>query len=157
MLTNVDDVDALLHVFPDVKILAEQAARLRTQRLSIFADEWSAWLGTLLADHIRLSDPTRCRGGIDGVEPLPVSRGAQWRVTGWAWDNEHRASPERIVFADSTGKVVGYALGGYSSKPGSGAPKHSGWQGHVAAQDATSATAYALLDPGRTACALTHR
>jgi hypothetical protein len=157
LLADVDDVDALVRIFPDTKVVEEEAVKLRVEHLAIFADGWSIWLGTPLADHIHLGDPTQCRGGLDEIKPLPVSgRRPQWRVSGWAWDDARRTAPGRIVLADRTGRVIGYALGGYPSKLGGAGRKDSGWRGHFAAEEASPVTAYALLNGGHMACALTH-
>ncbi len=154
LLANVDDADLLSPVYPVMQRLKELAAKLRAQHLSVFADGWSTWLGTPLADHIRLGNPAQCRGRIDDVTRLPVSGRAQWRGSGWAWDNALGAPPDRVVLTDNTGRVVGYALSGYPPKLGSGGPKRSGWRGHFADEKAASVTAYALVDRERAACPL---
>jgi hypothetical protein len=154
LLADVDDADALGGAYPNPNLERRLAAELRTQRLSIFADDWSTWLGAPLSDHVRIGDPTECRGGIDRVERLPVSGPrAEWRVSGWAWDNSRDAPPVRIAIADSAGRVVGYALAGFSAPPAR--PRHSGWRGDFTAGDARSITAYALVDRGRAACPVT--
>jgi hypothetical protein len=154
LLSDVNDHDALMFVYPDAAGLREKAAKLKALHLAIFSDPWSGWLGTPLADHVRLGDPSECRGGIDEITRLSVPGRAQWRVSGWAWDDPQRSSPERVIIADSTGRVVGYGLGGYPTELGSAGPKHSGWHGHFAAENGGPVTAYALVDRERTACPL---
>lgn len=152
LLANVDDPDALLRVYPRPDLVVQQGAKLRAQHLAMFAEKWSTWLGAPLADHIRLGDPTQCRGGIDQVTALATPKRAQWRVRGWAWDNAASAVPARVVLTDNSGRVVGYALAGYSPPPGH--PRHSGWRGHFAADKDMPVTAYALIDRQQTACPL---
>ncbi|HUC72509.1 MAG TPA: hypothetical protein VMS01_15070 [Stellaceae bacterium] len=152
LLANVDDHDALVSVHPVPQLVMERAAELRAQHLAVFAENWSGWLGTPLADHVRFANPAECQGAIDQVTHLPSSGRPQWRVSGWAWDVVRREAPERIVLADDAGRVVGYALTGYPPTPGR--PKGSGWLGHFTAEKAASATGYALADRERTACRL---
>ena len=153
LLANVDDAEALAHVYPHLRALQRKAAELRAQHLAVFADGWSRWLGAPLADHVQLAAPGQCQGGIDQVARLPVSGRAQWRVVGWAWDSASRSVPDRIVIADGAGRVVGYALSGFPPlKPGH--DKHSGWRGDFTAPQTGSVTAYALIDRDRVDCPL---
>jgi hypothetical protein len=154
LLANVEDADQLNPVYPHLQRLEELVAELRARHLAVFADAWSAWLGTPLSDHIGVGDPSQCRGDIDQVTRLPVPGQAQWRSSGWAWDKASGAPPDRVVLTDAAGRVVGYALGGYPPELGSGGPKHSGWRGHFAAENGASVTAYALVDRERAACPL---
>jgi hypothetical protein len=154
LLASVDDPASLGAVYPRPDRPKDLAVKLKAQHLAVFADEWSTWLGTPLVDHIRLGDPAQCRGGIDQVTRLPVSGRAQWRASGWAWDNARQAPPDRVVVVDDTGSVVGYALGGYPPKLGSNGPKRSDWRGHFMAENAATIRAYALVDSERTACPL---
>jgi hypothetical protein len=152
LLANVDDHDALVRVFPNPDVVRQKAAKLRAEHLSIFADDWSTWLGSPLAGHVLLGNAMQCRGGIDQLSRLPGPGRPEWRVSGWAWDSAKGSSPGRIVIADSAGRVVGYGLGGYPTELGSAGPKHAGWRGHFAAGGAGEVTVYALVDRERTAC-----
>lgn len=154
LLANVDDPASLGAVYPRPDRPKDLAVELRARHLAMFADEWSTWLGTPLINHIRLGDPAQCRGSIDQVTRLPVPGPAQWRGSGWAWDNARQVPPDRVVVADNAGRVVGYALGGYPPKLGSGGPKRSGWRGHFTADNAATVRAYVLVDSERTACPL---
>ena len=154
LLAGVDDPLALGRVYPDPALVNEQAAKLRAQHLSIFADEWSAWLDTPVTDHLRLGEAARCRGGIDEVLPLAGSMRPQWRISGWAWDNLRDLAAERIILVDAAGQVVGYGLSGFAPK--ARALRRSGWHGHFSAEKSVVITAYALVDQQREACPLAH-
>ena len=143
--------EALVRVYPTPSVPWDRAPLLRERHLSIFADQWSDWLGTLLTDHARLGDAERCRGGIDQVAAVGVSDARGWRASGWTWDAERRTVPGRVVVADATGRVVGYGLSGFPRAVGG---EGGDWHGHFAAAQPVSIVAYALLDDGRTACPL---
>ena len=149
LLANVDDPEALVRVYPSPSVPRERAKLLRERHLSVFSEEWSDWIGTSLADHVRLSDPARCRGGIDQAGAVGASDPAGWRASGWASDAERQAVPMRVVIADTNGRVVGYGLSGFPRPDGS-----RGWRGHFRVAPTASVVAYALLDDGRTACSL---
>jgi hypothetical protein len=149
LLANVDDPEALIRVYPAPSVPRERAKLLRERHLSVFSEEWSDWIGTSLADHVRLSDPTRCRGGIDQAGAVGASDPAGWRASGWASDAERQAVPMRVVIADTNGRVVGYGLSGFPRPDVS-----RGWHGHFRVAPTASVVAYALLDDGRTACSL---
>jgi hypothetical protein len=154
LLADVYDSNALQGVYPpDGAIPFERARSLRAGHLSIFADAWSAWWGTPLAEHVRLTEAARCRGGLDKVSPVAATVHPGWRASGWAWDNDRGAPPSHIVLIDGMGRIVGYALGGFAT-PQADRPEGSGWHGHFAAKQDSSTTAYALVDDDRTACPL---
>ncbi len=138
LLAGVNDPAALIHSYPQPSIPNERAPWLRERHLSIFSEEWSDWLGTPLADHVRLADKSKCRGTIDTAAPVGAVDPKGWRASGWVWDNEDHVVPRRIVFADSTGQVAGYALTRFPK------PKPA------------SIDAFALLDNRREACPIGH-
>src|SRR5262249_27469263 len=149
LLANAYDPAALVDVYLLPTILRDRLAPLARERhLSVFADEWSDWLGTPLAEHTRFSAPERCRGQIDSILAPPdpsrwtaggwawinsVASGSPdpnaWRVTGWAWDAKRETAPPRIVIADASGSVIGYAL---TALPGADV-RDVGWRGHLVA------------------------
>ena len=149
---GVNDPVAFGQVYPHPERVTEQAAKLKSQHLSIFADEWSAWLGTPVTAHLRLGEAARCRGGIDEVMRLANAGRPEWRISGWAWDNVGSSAAERIILVDAAGRVVGYGLSGFAPKEGG--LRRSGWRGHFSAERAVAITAYALVDQQREACPL---
>jgi len=158
LLANVLDPETLAKVYPDIPKLLEFAAQLRARHLSLFGDPWSGWVGTPLSEHARIADQSRCRGAVTAATRLPGSDRPGWRASGWAWDNDREAAPDKIVMTDETGRVIGYGLAGFA--PDTVEPPHrkgwkrSGWHGHFAAPEAPSAIAYALVDKERMACRL---
>ena len=129
LLANVDDAEALAEVYPHLRALGRKAAQLRARHLAIFAEKWSRWLGTPLADHVRRGVRTvsgRHRRGYAAFG----SRAAEWRVSGWAWDNADGSAPTGSSSPTSVGRVVGYALWGFPQSWAALARKHSGWHGH---------------------------
>jgi len=151
LLANVDDPEALNGVYPGPTVPRDRTPLLRERHLSIFAEEWSGWLGTPLADHTHFSDPARCRGAIDQVTAVGMSDPKGWRASGWAQDGERRAIPERVVIADADGVVVGYAFTGFPKADGADG---GGWRGHFAMAPEVSIKAYALLGNEHMACPL---
>jgi hypothetical protein len=151
LLANVYDGEVLRRIYPEPLRVAEHAAKLRAQHLALFADPWSNWLGTPLADHVRLSEAGECRGALDALSPSPTSARAEGRLTGWASSLAGQAV-DRIVVADLTGKVVGYGLGGFTAE--AKAPPNSSWHGYFSACEGDLLTVYALIDQDRAACPL---
>jgi hypothetical protein len=148
LLAKVNDPAALAFIFFDDR-LQTRVPFLRDRHLSIFAEEWSDWLGTPLAEHVRAPNEAQCRGGIDRVAAVGPADLQGWRASGWAWDVEHRAVPRRIVIADAGGGVIGYGISGF---PRTGSGEGRDWRGHFAMTQPASIIAYALLDDGHTAC-----
>ena len=149
----MNDPVAFGRVYPHPVRVTEQAAKLKSQHLSVFADEWSAWLGTPVTGHLRLGEAARCRGGIDEVVRLANPGRPEWRISGWAWDNLRDSAAERIILVDAAGRVVGYGLSGFAPKE-QGGLRRSGWHGHFSTEGAVAITVYALVDQQREACPL---
>jgi hypothetical protein len=148
LLAKVNDSAALASVFYD-NTLAARVPFLRDRYLSIFAGEWSDWLGTALAGHVRLLDPAQYRGGTEGNGAAGGAGPDAWRARGWVWDPNQQTVPRRIVIADASGRVLGYGLSGFP-RAGEGAD----WRGHFTMTAPASIMVYALLENGRTACPL---
>src|SRR5258707_4334146 len=114
LLAGVNDPVAFGQVYPHPMRVTEQAAKLKSQHLSIFADEWSAWLGTPVTDHLRLGEAARCRGGIDEVVRLANAERAEWRISRLASDNVGSSAAERMNLAAAARLVVRYRLSGFA-------------------------------------------
>ncbi len=159
MLAGADDTDLLRYIYPAPLQILDRIGRLREEHLSVFAQDWSAWRGTKLADQVKLEMPGACLGSFDIVKPIVTPDKPGWRVAGWAWDRKAGRVPERIVLADAEGTVVGYALSG-SPRPdvlkalSEVRSKQAGWHGHVSIERGSAVTAYAITNGGQTACPL---
>jgi hypothetical protein len=117
----------------------------------VFADAWSAWLGTRLADHVSISAPDRCRGEFGSALAVDDLEKPGWRGIGWAWDAKRKGPVERLIFTNAAGIVVGYGSGGF----GLAAPfERAGWLGEINDRAVADITAFALLNGDRTACPL---
>jgi hypothetical protein len=149
LLANVYDEAVFRKIYPDPSRVAQLAPKLRAQHLALFAEPWSDWLGTPLADHVQLTEGVRCRGAVEAVSALPGSARGEARLTGWASDATDQAL-DRIVIADNAGTVVGYGIGGFTANKD--APPNTGWHGYFAATADDTLTVYAMLDERRAAC-----
>lgn len=159
LLAGASDAEKLARIYPEPAHLAEPVRRMRDERVSIFAEDWAAWRGTRLADHVRLEAPGACLGSFEAAESIPTPDAPAWRVHGWAWDRNAGKAPSRVLLADDGGVVVGYALTGFPSRATPATPvkvrfNRAGWNGHLRIERTANVTAYALMDEGRAACPL---
>jgi len=159
LLAGANDTDLLQYIYPAPLQILDRIRRLREEQLSVFAQDWSAWRDRKLDDQVKLEMPGACLGSFDIVKPIVSPDRPGWRVAGWAWDFKTGRVPERIVFANTEGTVVGYAISGlprpdvFKALP-EVRSKRAGWQGHVSMQRASAVTAYAITNDGRSACPL---
>jgi hypothetical protein len=151
LLANVYDEAVFRKIYPDPSRVAQLARKLRAEHVAIFAEPWSDWLGTPLADHVKMVEAGQCRGQVDTVLAMPNSARGERRLLGWAVDLT-RQPVDRVVITDDAGKVAGYALGGFTADPN--APSNSGWHGYVAAPTSASLTIFALINHEGAACPL---
>ncbi len=127
-------------LWPSKQERDERLSFLRKHRLAIFHEPRAAYAGKRVSE-VFLSPPTQCAGGIEKMMNL---EGSSWRVSGWAWDiNTHRP-PDDILFADTTGTIIGLARGGLrhgylpgffvdppSQPPPHAKFRHSEWLGYL--------------------------
>lgn len=100
------------------------------------------------------SRPAACVGAFDG--PVPVAAAEGSGVGGWAWDTSKSALVDKVLLADSSGTIVGFANQRVSRPDVPAAlglvkSADSGWRGYSLAS-ATPVTAYAVVADG--VCAL---
>jgi hypothetical protein len=150
LLANVYDEAVFRKIYPDPSRVAQLAPKLRAQHLALFAEPWSDWLGTPLADHVQLTQAVQCRGAIASIPVLPGSARGEARLTGWAASDD-KQSLDRIIVADDTAKIVGYGIGGFMAD--TDAPPNTGWHGYFAAPAGNTLTVYAIVRDGA-ACPL---
>jgi hypothetical protein len=129
----------------------------RDHQLSLFTREWTTWLGHPFGHHFAVGDPASCAGAWESSSPLGGSYTPTVQASGWAYDLKYGRAPDLIVFADSTGRIVGYASGTrrrpeLSTVLPEAATRRVGWLAFLPAGMPVDVTAYARLGDGRTLC-----
>jgi hypothetical protein len=151
LLTGVADSELIGMVsrYPDE---AMQSRKILMQgHASVFSDAWSSWLGTKLTDHTVMAPEKRCKGAVTSTFAISDKDYPGWRATGWAWDDDRKLAPQKIILIDQNGMVIGYGLGGFhNAAPMVGAA----WLGEFIGTDPDSMRALALLDNDTVACTL---
>jgi hypothetical protein len=125
---------------------------LREQRLSVFSERWAAWLGEATSRVAPGSDDGACIGSLESSRAVPAFGSPAFRITGWVGTPGGTHPPERIVFVDSNGLVVGF---GRAAFPGASLPDRSlKFVGHVGdiRDPETTIRAAAVVHDGRTLC-----
>lgn len=159
LLAGVYDWQLLEYLYPHPAIIPPRTALMKAQHASIFADNWGYWLDTSIDDHVKMRHSSGCIGGFALAEQVTQSHPTGWRAYGNAIDKSHKPI-QRLILADSSGKIVGFAVNASGDRPapdfmnGVIAPGKGDWIGNFAANDGGSVRAYALLDDGHTACLL---
>jgi hypothetical protein len=158
LVANVFDEDALRHAYPRPAEILPVADELRRRRMTVFAEEWTHWIGESLARHYRIGRGDNCIGNFDGIASVatPIRPGAA--VWGWAWSPDTRSTPAVILLATEDQRIVGYARAGtfrpdVPAKVGAVRSAYTGWRGHVAGAEGKTVTAYAV-GTGNSLCAL---
>lgn len=106
LLANVADTDALRQTFLHLDYIERGARYLKSQKLSIYADPWSGWLGHALTQ-FAVPPQSVCAGKIDTPHSISGADGA--RVGGLVSASPFMLRP-RLVLIDSRQQVVGYAF-----------------------------------------------
>ena len=158
LLAAVDDTQLLENLYPNPTIIPPRAALLKAQHASIFADNWGYWLGTAIGEHVQIHQSGKCSGGFVLAEQVTQSPLTGWRAYGIAMDKS-RKPIQRIILADRSGKIVGFAVNASGNRPvpdfmsGIIASGKGAWIGSFSTNVPDSIRAYALLDD-HTACPL---
>lgn len=116
ILARANDVDALHGVYESPQALVPRIDRLRTERLSIFHEPWSEWLGTPLDRHVRTTD-ARCEGSLDHMAIRDAVDGRAIRIEGTVSFDERFARERRVLFVDERRTIIGYGSSGYAPAP----------------------------------------
>ena len=106
LITGVPDKEALMWAYWQPDYLASLVPYMRQQQLSVFHDPISQWLDKPLAAMFQLAPPTECTGVVESSVAMNHAMPPALRLTGWAWDLKHQASPTAIVTA-SDGIITG--------------------------------------------------
>lgn len=153
--SGVYDRNQIAFIYPP-----ERAAEV-VALISVLRDgHYSVFNGSNDSDYLGLpistfqSRPAACVGAFDGSVPVDATEGAG--VGGWAWDTSKSGLVDKVLLADSSGTIVGFAnhrVPRPDVPPAVGLVKSddSGWFGYSLAS-ATPVTAYALVADG--VCAL---
>jgi hypothetical protein len=109
-LVDAHDEQALSALWPVSAERGPALQFLRDRRSAFFAEPRASWAGQRLTELFATSAPGRCVGSVERVKTL---EGGGARVEGWAWDTGANHVPDDLVIADSTGRVIGMARGGF--------------------------------------------
>jgi len=129
----------------------------REHRLSLFARDWTTWIGEPVADHFVVGDASSCAGWWDSVSAVGGSYTPAVLASGWALDRRFAKAPDLLVFADASGRIVGYASG-TRRRPDVDAVwpqatnKRVGWVAFLPGGLRADLTAFARLADERTLC-----
>ena len=153
LLSRVHDPEVLSRIYPNVLFVEQQAELLRKERISIFVEPWSHWLGASIAQHAQVTSADACLGYLDEITPLTSTTPSGWRARGWAWDRLSQSTPEAILLALEDGTIVGFALPGFARPDvrrlvSEVKISSSGWQGHLSVARPQRIIAFALLRRG---------
>jgi hypothetical protein len=157
LLLNAQDWEREQILWSDRPQLMHWVDFTRSRRLAVFSEGRYGWLGSAMAERFQITPSNRCEGKTDLREMLPGGTG---RVTGWAWDRDFAAPPLDVLLVNVDGRVVGLArcglphhdTGGHSSQV---VIWRAGWLGYCK-PDAGPVRAFAVLQDGRSVCALAH-
>src|SRR4051794_22752647 len=158
MILGVRDDDALQKIFPYTSVPWGAREFLRQNRLSMFSEPFSEWIGLNIRDKFDLAHKNRCIGFFDGLTRINSTESTtiltQGHVAGWVWDKELTSVPQTIVVANEVGVIVGLGSSGYQRKDVSQGMAiinavDSGWQGYVDIKAGSFLRAYAVLNGGK--------
>ena len=108
LILDVPDEQLLSLFWPNQPEREERTLFLRQHRLALFHEPRADWPGKRISELFPFP-PHSCEGALEKMVALD---GSSWRVEGWAWDAGAASSPDDILFADPTGRVIGLARGG---------------------------------------------
>jgi hypothetical protein len=127
LLSHVPDKDALAVLYDEPDLLWRDTDYFRQQHIFMFSDKSNGQIGKLLSANFTIGSDSQCRGEANTVKRLlkedilfgddaPVLQ-----ISGWAVTGSSKTPIERLVFASTSDRVVGYG----ASLAGSFKAKHS--------------------------------
>jgi hypothetical protein len=127
----------------------------RANHLASFEPTWTGWIGEPLSAHFRIAPDLACLGAWDGVAPL--ADGPAAIAEGWAFDRPFNRAPDRIVFSDESGRILGFAPVTRSRPDVSVAHpriggRRVGWIGFLRTGSRAKLTAYLVQGDGTGVC-----
>lgn len=131
----------------------------RAKRLGIFSADWPHQLGEPLPSHYSLASPDRCHGFWESATSAGNTFHPGAVATGWAFDPVTRSAPRLMVFADGRQRIIGFTA---PTRPREDVYKQFhlsstnklGWAAYLPVTAATQATAYSILEDGRSVCSI---
>jgi hypothetical protein len=108
-LLDAPDEQLLSRLWPVPAEREGRVAFLRQRNLAMFHEPRATWMGKNVAELFSPPASGACVGAIEKTTPLA---GGIARVQGWAWDTQRGDSPDYVLLADGSGRIVGQARGG---------------------------------------------
>ncbi len=144
---------------PSGAAILEEADYLRQNRLSVFTEPWTTWVGKPVEGLFMVDPSGRCMGAFDSATPISSRIRPGWRVSGWAWDRLRQAGPGIVILVDPAQRIAGVVKnpierGDVHLVITDVRSSHVGWSGYVAGSVPEVLTAYLLESDGRSLCAL---
>jgi hypothetical protein len=135
---------------------------IRTGPLSRYAP----WAGHSIAGLAPFAPSSSCTGTINPAEAVVAPNTSDayswvtglpsaylWVITGSAWDESAKRPPKLVLLVDSSGQVTEFGFPGFK-QPGGSPFRHAGWQSIFFKPDGGMMRAYAVLNNGKSICAL---
>ena len=158
-LLDVPDEQLLSLIWSNKAAREEGVKFLRQQHLAMFAEPRAAWAGKRVSELFAQAPIDRCIGAIEKTTAS--------RVEGWAWDKQTGRSPDEILLADASGRIIGLARGGFrhgyypgllmeaQPPPASHSHlRHSEFLGYVRPNADSPMTAYGVLKGEQKVCTI---
>jgi hypothetical protein len=156
LVAGVQDPDVIRVIFPDPPFVVEHLPAIRQRRLSIFADGYQDWIGQPIGRVFVPGAPSLCAGSVDTQSVVTGG----YRLTGSAVDRATGLPPANIVLTNPAGAIIGFGQtrsGGYprgSGDPIPQPPLDRDWVGFARDDGTSGIIAHAIVQTGKTACAL---
>ena len=132
---------------------------LRRNRLSVFTEAWTAWVGQPVETLFRVDRAEVCLGYFDGATPVISQFKPGWQVTGWAWDRRRKSGPETVILVDPAHRIAGVARNMFERTDVRRViPEvqslRVGWRGYVAGSEPATLAAYLVERDGHSLCGI---
>jgi hypothetical protein len=159
IVSGVDDADVLHSSFHTPDALLPIFDYMKSNRLSVFTEDWTHWTGTALSPHFVVDGQKSCVGNFDSATFIPSAVRPGSKVSGWAWDKKDSRAPQMVILADQTGRIVGVAHNMVDREDVTASQPQTksariGWRGYILATEADPVTAYLLEDDGKSLCSV---
>ena len=144
---------------PSGPAIFRPVAYLRQNRLSVFSEAWTAWVGQPVESLFRVDREEVCLGYFDAATPVISQFKPGWQVTGWAWDRRRQSGPETVILVDAAHRIAGVARNTFErADVRQVIPEvrslRVGWRGYVAGSEPTTLAAYLLEHDGHSLCGI---